>query len=72
MLSLSKLLYCYLAAGVLTLVLALGEIGPAAEQATPALLKALTDPDTSVRKAAREALEQISPKATAANQTRSG
>jgi HEAT repeat protein len=39
----------------------LGRFGPRADQAIPALRKALDDPDTSVRKAASEALLNIKP-----------
>jgi HEAT repeat protein len=38
---------------------ALGNIGPAAESAIPALTKALQDAGEDVRKAAAEALEKI-------------
>lgn len=42
---------------------ALGEIGPAAKQAVPALLKLLSDKDPAVRKTVGEALKKIDPAA---------
>jgi HEAT repeat protein len=41
---------------------ALGQIGPAAKEAVPALTAALQDNDQNVRQFAQNALQQIQPK----------
>jgi HEAT repeat protein len=45
--------------------MALWQVGGAAKQAVPALVKALNDPDQSVRWQAALALKQIDPEAAA-------
>jgi HEAT repeat protein len=47
---------------------ALGRLGPAAQEAIPALIKLLEDPDPGIRRAAAAALRQVKAEATDAVQ----
>ncbi len=50
---------------IATCIAALIPFGSKAKPAVPALIRALSDPEASVREAARRALEKIDPKAAA-------